>query len=169
MTVAIQPLPDQTRTQLTLALRRMHAAVAAFAAAPTWAAWQQLRRRHHRYLMTHAPGPDAAEIAVLRSSWRAVCDGPFIVHGWTRESFVAAVNDLVAAGATIPLVHPDHPGARLHAVTVSGNGDCFAVRLADDRIGAIILDAEELLAWLYPVLTYAATRTANDTDEGAAA
>lgn len=149
-------------------MTRMRAQVAAFTTAPTWAAWQQMCRRHHRYLMTHAPGPDADEIAVLRSSWRALCEGPFMLYGWNRESFVAAVNDLVVAGATIPLVHPDHPGARLAGVEVSGEGECFAVTLANDRIGAIMLDAEELVTWLYPVLTYAEARNAHDTDEGAA-
>ena len=135
------------------ALTTIEQAVAAFHAAPTWAGWEQLRRRHRRYIMTHMLCP-GREVDVISSLWTAICEGPFLLLGWTRDSFVQAINALLAAGAVIPLVHPDHLGARLAGVAVAGDGECYVVDLADDAIGAIMLENDELVIWLYPVLAF---------------
>ncbi len=105
-------------------------AIAAFNATPTWGAWQQLCRRHRRYLQTHSFFP-GREIEVISALWRAVCEGPFLVVGWSRDTFIQAINDLVAAGAIIRLVHPDHMNARLSRLHISGNGECCCAELAD--------------------------------------
>lgn len=127
--------------------------VAAFNVAPSWSSWQHLRRRHNHYVKTHMLFP-GREVDVIRALWSAVCEGPFTILGWSRDSFVEAVNDLVAIGAVIPLIHPDHIGARLVGLQVSGNGECCYVELADDAIGAIMLENDEVVTWLYPVLAF---------------
>ncbi len=134
-------------------LDRIERAVAAFRAAPSWTAWEQLRHRHRRYMQTHMLFP-GREVEVIGALWRAVCEGPFLVLGWTRDTFIQAVNDPVAAGAVIRLVHPDHVYARLAELQVSGNGECCCATLADDKIGAIMLKNDEVVTWLYPVLAF---------------
>lgn len=141
-------MPTDNRT-----LDRIEHAVVAFTAAPSWAAWEQLRRRHRRYVQTHMLFP-GREVEVIRALWQAVCEGPFLVLGWTRDGFIQAINDLVAAGAVIRLVHPDHIGARLVELLISGEGECYYVKLADDRIGAIMLENDEVVSWLYPVVAF---------------
>ena len=135
------------------ALSTIEQSVTAFIADPSWRLWQQLRRRHDRYMTTHMLFP-GREVDVIRALWSAVCEGPFTILGWSRNSFVQAVNDLVAIGAVIPLIHPDHIGARLAGLQVSGNGECCYVELADDAIGAIMLENDEVVTWLYPVLAF---------------
>jgi hypothetical protein len=134
-------------------LTKIEQSIAAFTAAPTWAGWAQLRRQHRRYVQTHSFFP-GREIEVIGALWRAVCEGPFLVLGWTRDAFIQAINDLVAAGAVIRLVHPDHMQARLAELHVSGNGECCCAKLAGDEIGAIMLENDEVVTWLYPLLAY---------------
>src|SRR6185436_13198341 len=134
-------------------LTKIEQSVAAFTATPTWAGWAQLRRRHRRYVQTHALFP-GREIEVISALWLAVCEGPFRIIGWTCDAFVQAANDLVAAGAVIRLLHPEHMHARLAELHVSGNGECWCAKLADDEIGAIMLENVEVVTWLYPVLAY---------------
>jgi hypothetical protein len=99
------------------------------------------------------------EVDVIRSLWQAVCEGPFLVLGWSRDTFIQAINDLVAAGAVIRLVHPDHIHARLAELHVSDSGDCCYAKLADDQIGAIMLENDEVVTWLYPVLVFQQARS----------
>lgn len=134
-------------------LTKIEHAVTSFTVNPTWASWQQLRRQHKHYVKTHMLFP-GREVDVIRALWLAVCEGPFTILSWDRDSFVQAVNDLVAIGAVIPLIHPDHIGARLAGLQVSGNGECCYVELADDAIGAIMLENDEVVTWLYPVLAF---------------
>jgi len=144
-------MPVTSRT-----LMKIEQSVAAFNAAPTWDAWQQLRRRHRRYIQTHSVFP-GREIAVIAALWRAVCEGPFLVVGWSRDTFIQAINELVAAGTIIRLVHPAHMNARLSGLSISGNGECCCAKLADDPIGAIMLGNDEVVLWLAPVLAYRGT------------
>lgn len=141
-------MPTDNRT-----LDHIERAVATFRAAPSWDAWKQLRRRHRRYVLTHMLFP-GREVEVIGALWQAVCEGPFLVLGWSRDGFIQAVNDLVVAGAVIRLVHPDHIHARLAELEVSGNGECCCAKLADDQIGAIMLENDEVVSWLYPVLAF---------------
>lgn len=136
------------------ALTKSEHAIAAFNAQPTWQTWQQLRRRHSRYMQAHIFSPQGRGLEVIRSLWSTICEGPFLILGWTRDSFVQAINDLVVGGAVIRLVHPDHIGARLAGLQVSGDGECCYVELTDDEIGAIMLENDEVVTWLYPVLAF---------------
>jgi hypothetical protein len=74
-------MPSTSRT-----LTKIEQSVAAFTALPTWAGWEQLRRRHRRDLQTHALFP-GREIEVIGALWQAVCEGPFRIIGWTRDAF----------------------------------------------------------------------------------
>ncbi len=141
-------MPTYNRT-----LDRIERAVATFRAAPSWEAWQQLRSRHRRYMQTHMLFP-GRKVEVIRALWQAVCEGPFLVLGWTRDAFIQAINDLMAAGGVIRLVHPEPVYARLAELQVSGNGECCCATLADDKIGAIMLENDEVATWLYPVLAF---------------
>jgi len=72
----------------TTTLTRITQAIAAFKTAPSWDAWQRLRRRHSRYVQTHMLYPRGREVEVIRELWSAICKCRSLNH--TRSCVGAA-------------------------------------------------------------------------------